>query len=183
MELYFENRESWREWLQENHGHAREVWLVFFKKHTGKPSMKYEAAVEEAICFGWIDSLIKRLDDDRYARKFTPRIDTSRWSAANLRRVKQLKESGQMTEVGLAKVPPDVDPLPPISSRPLTLPQFFAEAMTTHPLAQKQFDQLAPSYRRNLIHWVSSAKGEDTRQRRVAEAITLLLEGKKPGMK
>ena len=174
MELYFEHRAEWRAWLEEHQATAHVVWLVFFKKHTGKPSMTYDAAVEEALCFGWIDSLIKRLDDDRYARKFTPRKDTSQWSSSNLKRVKRLRDAGQMTETGLAKVPEDVEPLPSVSSRTIDVPSFFALALKEHPEAKSFFDQLAPSYRRNIIHWVSSAKREDTRQRRLSEAISRL---------
>jgi uncharacterized protein YdeI (YjbR/CyaY-like superfamily) len=183
VQIYLGDRESWREWLQENHGTCREVWLVFFKKHTGKPSISYDAAVEEALCFGWIDSLVKRLDDDRYARKFTPRSDTGTWSAANLKRVQKLVACGRMTDAGLAKIPSQVQAQEPVSSRPLSLPAFFAEALAEHPPAQRFFDQLAPSYRRNIIHWVCSAKREATRKRRLDEALALLAEGKKLGMK
>lgn len=183
MELHFENRESWRAWLQKNHDTVSEVWLVFYKKHTVLPNITYDAAVEEALCFGWIDSLIKRLDDDRYARKFTPRTDTAKWSAANLKRVQHLIESGRMTEVGLAKIPPDVKPLPPVQSRPVAPPDFFEEALAEHPAAKNFFEGLAPSYRRNFIHWVCSAKREETRKRRLDEAISLLSAGKKLGMK
>ncbi|MDH3841162.1 MAG: hypothetical protein OES35_09605, partial [Chromatiales bacterium] len=82
---HFPDRDSWRAWLEKNHASCRGIWLVFFKKHTGRSSISYDAAVEEALCFGWIDSLIRRLDEDRFARKFTPRTDTKKWSAANLR--------------------------------------------------------------------------------------------------
>ncbi len=183
MELYFERREQWREWLREHHDTATVVWLVFFKKHTGTPSMSYDAAVEEALCFGWIDSIVKRLDENRFARKFTPRKDTSKWSASNLRRVDGLIRSGRMTEVGLAKVPADVEALPPVSSRPLELPPFFAEALAADPRAQSFFSSLAPSYRRDYIHWVGSAKRAETRERRLHEALCLLAQGRKLGMK
>ena len=183
MELYFENRAEWRAWLNNHHSTARELWLVFYKKHTGKPSMSYDASVEEALCFGWIDSLIKRLDDDRFARKFTPRKDMSKWSASNLRRIEKLKKSGLMTEVGLGKVPVDVEPTPAVSSRPLEVPPFMATALQENPAAKEYFDELAPSYRRNFIHWVSSAIKETTRQRRLAEAISLLSRREKVEMK
>ncbi len=104
MELLFEDRDGWRKWLMKNHSTSGVVWLLFYKKHTGKPCMAYDAAVEEALCFGWIDSLTKRIDNERYAQKFTPRKQSSNWSESNLRRVKKLIESGRMTEVGLAKV-------------------------------------------------------------------------------
>ena len=162
---------------------VKEVWLVFFKKHTGKPNITYDAAVEEALCFGWIDSLIKRLDDDRYARKFTPRTNIRKWSASNIKRVQELIASGRMTEVGLAKFSPDVEPQTSVSDRSSSVPSFFAEALAEHPTARRFFDQLAPSARRDYIHWVSSAKREETRKRRLNEAVSLLAVGKKLGMK
>ena len=107
------SRKQWREWLAKNHAVTAEVWLVFYKKHTGRPCLSYDEAVEEALCFGWIDSLVKRLGEDRYARKFTPRVDSSKWSAANLERMKRLVESGRMTEIGLAKFDAAAEPASP----------------------------------------------------------------------
>jgi uncharacterized protein YdeI (YjbR/CyaY-like superfamily) len=183
MQLHFEDRDSWRQWLQENHSVVKEVWLIFFKKHTGKPILPYDAAVEEALCFGWIDSIIKRLDDERYVRKFTPRSNTRNWSPSNLKRVQELIASGRMTDVGLAKVSPDAKPPAPAATRPMSVPPFFATALAVHPSAQRFFDQLAPSYRQNYIDWVDSAKREETRKRRLDEAISLLSQGRKLGMK
>ncbi len=183
MELYFKNRDSWRAWLGQNHGDAREVWLVFFKKHTGEPCISYDAAVEEALCFGWIDSLIRRLDDDRYARKFTPRVDVKKWSASNLDRVERLVASGRMTDIGLSKIDPDVQPQAPSSALPLEIPRFFADALAQDDAAREFFDQLAPSYRSNFVGWVCSAKREETRRKRLEEALTLLRQNKKLGMK
>ncbi len=183
MQRYFKNRDSWRAWLAKNHGDCREIWLVFFKKHTGKKSISYDDAVEEALCFGWIDSLIKRLDDDRYLRKFTPRTDTGKWSAANLARIRKLTDAGRMTDAGLAKVPPDAQPQPAAASRSLEVPQFLADALAIHPVAKQNFELLAPSYQRHYIGWLSSAKHAETRARRLDEAISLLRAGKKLGMK
>jgi uncharacterized protein YdeI (YjbR/CyaY-like superfamily) len=183
MQVHFEDRESWRRWLDENHHDAREVWLVFDKKHTGRRCITYDAAVEEALCVGWIDSIIKRLDEEQYMRKFTPRTNTNKWSASNLRRVKDLVASGRMTEVGLAKVPPNVQPETPTSSRTVKVPGFFSEALAGNRPAREFFNGLAPSYRRNFIDWVSSAKREETRKRRLEEALSLLQQGKKLGMK
>jgi uncharacterized protein YdeI (YjbR/CyaY-like superfamily) len=183
MELHFEDRESWRLWLERHHGSTDELWLVFYKKHTGRLTLSYDDAVEEALCFGWIDSLVKRLDDDRYARKFTPRRDTGRWSAPNLERIRRLIAGGLMTPAGLAKIDPDVEPAVPTSKRSLDAPPFFSDALAENDAALEFFEKLAPSYRRNFIGWVSSAKREDTRARRLAEAIRLLERGEKLGMK
>src|SRR5918992_6386370 len=110
--LYVTNRDEWRAWLEKNHATEREVWLIYYKKHTGKPRIPYDDAVEEALCFGWIDSIVKTLDGDRYMQKFTPRTNVGKWSRLNLERVKKLLHEGRMTEAGRAKLPPDLTPLP-----------------------------------------------------------------------
>src|SRR5687768_2371387 len=95
------HREAWRAWLAEHHASSPGVWLAFHKQHTGLPSLDYEDSVREALCFGWIDSLIKRLDDDRYARKFTPRKPESKWSDVNRRRWAELEAAGLLAPPGL----------------------------------------------------------------------------------
>jgi uncharacterized protein YdeI (YjbR/CyaY-like superfamily) len=100
--LYVTTRDEWRAWLAEHHDTEREVWLVSYKKHTGRPQIPYDDAVEEALCFGWIDSLVKTIDDERFAQKFTPRKEKSNWSESNKRRVRKLVREGRMTEAGLA---------------------------------------------------------------------------------
>jgi uncharacterized protein YdeI (YjbR/CyaY-like superfamily) len=183
MELFFEDRESWRGWLEHNHSAVDVVWLVFFKKHTGRPSISYDAAVEEALCFGWIDSLVKRLDDDRYARKFTPRTNPRKWSASNLKRFNRLVAARKMTDAGLAVFDPDEEPEQPSSSATNEPPQFFVDALAKNSAAKSFFDRLAPSHRRQYVGWVCSAKREDTRKRRMKEVITLLSQGQRLGMK
>ena len=101
---YSKTPAEWREWLQNNHDRSTGVWLVFHKKGSGLPSIDYEDAVIEALCFGWIDSIIKKIDEEQYARKFTPRNDNSIWSASNKVRIEKLINSGRMTEIGLAKI-------------------------------------------------------------------------------
>jgi uncharacterized protein YdeI (YjbR/CyaY-like superfamily) len=183
MKLHFKDRASWRSWLEENHAAVDTLWVVFFKKHTGRENLSYDAAVEEALCFGWIDSLVKRLDDDRYARKFTPRKKASKWSASNLTRVRRLIAEGRMTDAGLAVYDPNVaaHQAPAVGSD--EVPAFLTDALDTNPAAKEFFAGLAPSYRRAYIGWISSAKRKETRDRRLAEAISLLSQGKKLGMK
>ena len=182
-QLHFEDRASWRAWLEANFESASELWLVFFKKHTGVATISYDAAVEEALCFGWIDSLIKRLDEDRFVRKFTPRSNRSKWSELNLQRVEKLKASGLMTPPGLSKIDPGVTPVVPPRKRPLEVPPYFQEALAQNEPARLFFDELAPTYRRHFVLWVDSAKREETRRKRLAEAIALLQSGQKLGMK
>lgn len=183
MQVTFTDRESWRAWLDENGQSTREVWLVFYKKHTGRQCVTYEAAVEEALCVGWIDSLVKRLDKDRYVRKFTPRTNAGKWSESNIKRARRLVASGRMTELGLAKFVPTAQSSAGNSSGSLELTDLFSEALAKDAQAREFFDRLAPSYRRNFITWVGSAKREETRKKRLKEALVLLREGKKLGMK
>ena len=186
-QLYVKTREEWREWLTRNHDQSTGVWLVFYKKHTGKPTLDYEAAVEEALCFGWIDSIIKKLDEDRYLRKLTPRKPNSRWSDLNKKRANRVIRQQRMTAAGRALIKAaKASGLWEQSARPeidLELPRELALALARRPKAQAFFDQLAPSYRRQFIGWIATAKQEATRERRVKEAITLLAQGKKLGMK
>jgi len=103
-ELYVTNRDDWRAWLKENHSTQKEVWLIYYRKHSGKPSIPYDDSVEEALCFGWVDSIIKKIDSEKFARKFTPRKGKSRWSESNKKRVAKMIREGKMTEVGLARI-------------------------------------------------------------------------------
>jgi uncharacterized protein YdeI (YjbR/CyaY-like superfamily) len=102
--LHLTTAGEWRAWLQEHHAVEREIWLVIYKKHTLTPSVTFEAATEEALCFGWVDSFMRRLDDERYALRYTPRRKGSTWSKGNRRLAERLIEEGRMAEAGLAKI-------------------------------------------------------------------------------
>jgi len=186
-QLYVTDRDEWRDWLSENHAAKASIWLVFYKKETSRPTIAYETAVEEAICFGWIDSIIKKIDAARYARKFTPRSDKSKWSPLNKKRANKMIRQGRMTEVGLAKIKTakktglwNKDSRPQIS---LDIPPDFAKAMARNKKAKESFDKLAPSYRKHYIGWIAVAKRPETKKRRIAESIALLEQGKKLGLK
>jgi uncharacterized protein YdeI (YjbR/CyaY-like superfamily) len=99
--FYPTHRDEWREWLREHHASQSEIWVVFYKKHTGKATLTYAEAVEEALCFGWIDSMDKGIDEERYAQRFTPRRKRSNWSESNRKRVLRLIDEERMTEAGL----------------------------------------------------------------------------------
>lgn len=183
--IRIECREEWKAWLEANHATATEVWLVAFKKHTGRPGLEYEDAVQEALCYGWIDSLVQRIDDSTYARKFTPRRPGSKWSKLNRDRASKLLKEKRMTKAGLATlaVPPaNVRSLNPGESR-FNGTRWFTEKLRAHRKAFFNFTNLAPSYRRLYIRWVTSAKKEETRLRRLKEAIALLHHNRKLGLK
>jgi uncharacterized protein YdeI (YjbR/CyaY-like superfamily) len=186
-QLYVTNRDEWRDWLSRHYATEAGIWLVFYKKETSKPTIPYESAVEEALCFGWIDSVIKRIDAAKYARKFTPRKDNSRWSALNKKRAGKMIEEGRMTDIGLAKIKTakktgvwGQDPRPEIS---LEIPPEFAKALARSKKAKENFDELAPSYRKHFIGWIAVAKRPETKKRRINESVALLEKGKKLGLK
>lgn len=176
---------GWRRWLAKHHSSASEVWLIFFKQHTGEVGVSYSDALDEALCFGWIDSLVKRLDDDRYARKFTPRKANSRWSDINRRRYAALKAAGRIRPPGVKRPPTDQGYDPPPARRELSavLPDYIQRGLRRHPSARKVFDALSPGHRRRYVAWVDSAKRDDTKARRLGEAIRLLTLGQTLGLK
>src|ERR1041385_5822948 len=133
-------REQWRRWLAKNHASSAGIWLVRHKQHTGVESMPYEDLVREALCFGWVDSLVKRLDDNRYAIKVTPRKPTSKWSDLNRKRWKELEAAGQLAPPGLAAAP-TTNTYAPRPSIP-ELPAYIAKAFKTKPKAWEFFESL-----------------------------------------
>ncbi len=175
------SRQQWRSWLRAHHPSSPGVWLVFYKDHTAVRCMSYEGAVGEALCFGWIDSLIKRLDADRYARKFTPRKPTSKWSAINRKRWMELKTAGLLSSAGLAAAPTDntYAPRPAIPDSPA----YITKALKRNRKAWTFFQELARSYQRHFVAWIHTAKRLETREKRIRESIALLAAGKKLGLK
>ena len=179
--LHFRTRKEWRTWLAKHHASSSGIWFVFYKQHTGQKTIIYEEMVCEALCFGWIDSLIKRLDDDRYAMKVTPRQPTSRWSNANRKRWTELKASGLLTAAGLAAAPTDNT----YAEKPAipALPDYIARAFKENGKAWEFFQELAPSDRRYFVGWIHTAKRPETREKRIRESIRLLSARKKLGLK
>ena len=174
-------RAAWRQWLAKHHASSPGIWLVRHKQHSGVKSMHYEDVVCEALCFGWIDSLIKRLDDDRYALKVTPRKPTSKWSDINRKRWKQLKAAGRLAPPGLDAAPTanSYAPRPAIPE----LPAYIAKAFKANLGAWQHFQALARRQRRDFVVWIHMAKRPETRDKRIGESIELLAAGKKLGLK
>jgi uncharacterized protein YdeI (YjbR/CyaY-like superfamily) len=182
---YAANRAEWRTWLEQHHTAEREVWLVYYKKGSGKSSATYLESLEEALCFGWIDSIIQKIDDEKYARKFNPRRAGSKWSELNKHLVAKLVKEGRMTEAGLATVDfslPEAEA--PRPKRPeLPLPDWLKAGLMNNPKAWENFSNLPPSHKRNYIGWISDAKKDVTRQRRIREAIQRLEKNERLGLK
>ncbi len=177
------DRAAWRAWLAAHHDRRKAVWLLFFKKGTGLPTVSYDEAVEEAVCFGWIDSVIRRVDEARYAQKFTPRTDKARWSAKNVERAGKMIREGLMTEAGLAKFEPGAPHVAPAARPGLALAPELRAALKARRRAWENFDRLPPSQKRLYVGWLMSAKKEETRRRRLAEAIARLEKGLPLGLK
>jgi uncharacterized protein YdeI (YjbR/CyaY-like superfamily) len=177
-------RADWRSWLAAHHDRETEIWLVYNKRHTGEPRVEYDDAVEEALCFGWIDSIVRTIDADRYAQKFTPRKAKSKWSELNRRRFAKMVAEGKMTAAGLAKSPPNEEDgataTPPAVE---SVPSYLEEALRSNSAAWTNFSNLAPSYRRLYVRWIEDAKKEETRRKRLAEAVEKLERNEKLGLK
>jgi len=179
------SREQWHRWLQKNHAAVAEIWLVFHKNQTRTKSVVREASVEEALCFGWIDSLVRRLDDERYAVKFTPRKPDSRWSDVNRRRYASLEKRGLLMPPGRANAPTGKRAYTIRQRRPLDapVPAYIERALKADAAAWRFFETLAPSYRRAYVGWIDAAKRAETRERRLREAVARLGKKERLGLK
>jgi len=183
-ELYIRRRHEWRQWLERNHATSPGVWLVFHKRHTGVPCIDYDESVRDALCYGWIDSLVRRLDEDRFARKFTPRRPGSAWSASNLKRWAELDAAGELKPAGRAASPEGAPRATPPSRSVLgELPDYIEKALARNRRAWKFFETLPPNERRRCVGWVDAAKRAETKERRLREVIGLLAKGERLGLK
>ncbi|MDJ0838723.1 MAG: YdeI/OmpD-associated family protein [Acidobacteriota bacterium] len=180
-------REDWRSWLNKNHRNKKEIWLVYYKKATGKPSITYQESVEEAICFGWIDGIKKKIDEETYMHRFTPRKKNSKWSPLNIKYAKKMIEDGRMTDIGLAvfnrREAYSEEFIRKKAVLEIDLPKEIEEVLRENQMAWANFENLAPGYRKQYVGWLVSAKKKETRERRIKEALSLLEENKKLGMK
>jgi uncharacterized protein YdeI (YjbR/CyaY-like superfamily) len=175
-EVVARDRAAWRRWLQRHHGTSGAVWLVLAKKGGTHRSPSYEEAVEEALCFGWIDSKANPLDEGRFKLWMAPRKRGSGWSAVNKRRIERLIEQGRMAPAGLAAIEAakaDGSWTKLDSSHALTMPPDLARAFRAHANAKANFDAFPPSTRRAILEWINAAKRPETRAKRVEETARL----------
>jgi uncharacterized protein YdeI (YjbR/CyaY-like superfamily) len=183
-ELDVRTRRAWRQWLERNHASSAGVWLVFHKRHTGVEGLDYDDSVRDALCYGWIDSLVKRLDEDRFARKFTPRKPGSAWSASNLKRWAELDVAGELQPAGRAASPEGAPRATPPARFVLgELPEYIEKAMKRNRRAWDFFQTLPPSEHRRVVGWVDTAKRPETKERRLREAVRRLAQGERLGLK
>ncbi len=188
QELRLDRIEAWIDWLREHHQDQKLVWLVFKKKGKGPVPFDYHMALDVALCYGWVDSLLKSIDDQEYMRKFTPRKPTSTWSETNKRKVEVLIREGRMQEPGMECIrvakkngmwdkgikSPEVDE---------TLPGALLHALQSNPLARDYYFGMKEASRRQFNIWINMAKRPETIQKRVDESISLLEQGKELGLK
>ena len=168
--LYFPDRASLRKWFEAHHATDREVWIGYFKRGSGRQGVTYDEAVEEALCFGWIDGQVRSLDEKSYANRYTPRRSGSRWSRANVARAKLLARDGQMHTAGRAAFAARSSQSPDYSfgERPQRFNARLAREFRSAKRAWAYFQQQSPSYRKTATFWVMSARRTETRLRRLA---------------
>ena len=178
-----ETRAEWRAWLETHHATSPGVWLVTFKRVAGDRYLDYDATVEEALCFGWIDSRPGKVDDDRTQLLFTPRKARSPWSALNKRRVAKLIEDGRMTPAGMARIDAakangDWEIYDQIET--LTVPDDLAAALKTTSGTTAGFESFSASQKKQLLWWIESAKRPETRRKRIAQLVAEAAAGRNP---
>jgi uncharacterized protein YdeI (YjbR/CyaY-like superfamily) len=177
-------RDGWRTWLQANHAVEKEAWLLIQKKHAVEAGPSYEEALDEALCFGWIDGLMRSVDADTFMLRFSPRKPRSIWSESNKGRIQRLIEEGRITEAGVAAVrqAQQNGEWDKAAEREDTsvLPSELEDALQRDGRIWLRWESLAPSHKKQYIYWVASAKTEETRQRRIRETVRLVEENSRP---
>lgn len=168
---FFEAPEDLRRWLEENHATATELWVGFYKKGTGRPSITWPEAVDEALCCGWIDGVRYRIDEESYRQRFTPRRESSTWSAVNIRRMRELIEEGRVRPSGLEAFERRSEKRSGTYSyeqrERARLDEALERRFRAEAAAWAHFEQEAPWYRKTAVFWVMSAKRQETRERRL----------------
>lgn len=186
QEHAFETRDHFRRWLDHHHDKCDSLWLVYYKKNTGLPSITYEEAVEEALCFGWIDSKIKKIDELRYKQVFTPRKQRSSWSDKNKERAEKLIVEGRMREAGLKAIASAKEN--GMWKKTTTVPQHntitevIKASLAADPQALENFNNYSESVRKNLIRWFAAAKRPETKKKRMGKILEWSKKNQKPGM-
>ena len=179
--LYVKDRTAWRTWLKRNHAREPEIWLIYYKKGSGKPRIPYNDSVEEALCFGWIDSIVKAIDGEKYAQRFSPRKPNSRLSPMNRERVLRLKKQRKMTSAGFAAISHVMHRR---EKRPaFRLPKDIERALKKDPKVWKNFQKFPASYKRIRIGWIHfSRQRKDVFNQRLQYFIRMTKQNKRFGM-
>lgn len=178
--FYTADRREWRRWLRRNHRREKEIWLVYYRKDSGKPRISYNDAVEEALCFGWIDSIVRRVDDERFAQRFSPRKPRSALSQMNRERVHKLIKQKKMTKAGLEAIAHAFDP--GAKADKFEIPSDILEALKSDAKAWRNFQRFPASYRRIRVAFVDAArKRPDEFQKRLRHLLKMTAQNKRFG--
>ncbi|MFC1942253.1 YdeI family protein [Chloroflexota bacterium] len=184
--LDFQSSQEWRKWLQLHHNIDNEVWLLIYKRRSSKTGISYNGALEEALCFGWIDGKMQSIDEDKFFLRFSPRKAKSVWSKINKEKAELLTVQRRMTDAGLAKIEEakknGLWETAYTNKKKDTIPNDLEVALSQNSLAWDNFHSFANSYRNMYIGWVTGAKIEETRKRRIAEVVKRATLNKKPGI-
>lgn len=175
------SRAEWRAWLEANHASSPGIWLVSYTRRSGKATLTYEEAVEEALCFGWIDSQVTKLDDERNMQVFTPRRPGSPWSPTNKRRIERLLAAQLIAPAGLAKIEAakaDGSWTAYDAIEALIVPDDLAMALADDQVAEQAFQSFSNSVKKQLLWWIASAKRSETRAKRIAQLVAAASEGR-----
>lgn len=182
--LTFKSQKAFTAWLAKQHSSSDGIWIKIAKKASGIPSVTYAEAVEVALCYGWIDGQMKRVDDDFFVQKFTPRRERSKWSKVNIGKVEKLIAAGKMQPAGLAEIDrakadgrweAAYD-----SAKTATVPHDLVEALDREPAAREEFAKLKSSERYSILYSLQDAKRPETRARRITKFVDMLASGEKP---
>jgi uncharacterized protein YdeI (YjbR/CyaY-like superfamily) len=187
--FHAKDRKAWRKWLEKNHAKSPGIWLIYYKKTSGKKRLEYNDAVEEALCFGWIDSTARPLDDEKYMQRFTPRKPKSGWSNLNKQRIERISEQGLIMAAGLEKIEiakkngswESLDKIyAPVDQ--LQIPRDLEKAFSKNKKAKINFENFPVFTRRQFLYWINSAKRDETRKARVKHAALMCAANKKPSI-
>ena len=183
---HFNTIQEWHEWLDTNHQTEELLWVIIQKKASEKQGIRYEEAVLEAVSYGWIDGQIKRIDDDEFMQRYTPRRPGSIWSKSNKKRVERLIKEGRMTPAGMKKVEEAKKngqwEKSYTSRAPVEIPEDLKKALGAVPMALKNFKGFPQSARFMYIHWINEAKRENTRTRRIHTVVVRSENNQRPGI-
>ncbi|MDH4209305.1 MAG: YdeI/OmpD-associated family protein [Anaerolineae bacterium] len=176
--LQVKDRAGWRAWLEKHHATEKEVWLLLYKKRAARPGLSLEDAVEEALCFGWIDGRLRRIDDQKHVLRFSPRRRGSIWSESNKGRAQRMIEQGRMTQAGLTKVREAREngewDRAALREDVTFIPSDLHAALQANGMTRTDFENLVPSLRKQYLWWIASAKTDPTRRKRIAETVRLV---------
>lgn len=187
--LYVKDAAAWRKWLEKNHEKKKEIWLIYYKKASGKERIPYVEAVKEALCFGWIDSTVKGIDEESYAQRFSPRRKGSPISALNMEHIRGLFKEGKMTPAGLLHVgggahKSDTHAKKVLKSGKLVIPAWIEKRLKENPVVWKNFQKFPTSYKKIRIDWITltNEKRKDIQEQRLRYFIKMTEKNKKYGM-